>query len=560
MYFYCVEATLSNTFDDPVGPADSGWLAMPCLALCAIEAAPTTSTMLRASDVGYRTRATDPGGVVAYKPFVVEAFKVDVAANLDPTKTAVAGAWGTLTFNNLDNSLDATVAAWNSDGQVVRVLRGQKTLDATRNIFVDPPYASLVQVFVGVMGPWQVTSTTVEVALRDATYYLERQVPRNLYGGTGGLDGEVGLQGLPKPMGIGGNFGGLKNVTPVLVDAANLIYQVNDGPVSAITVVSDGGYAGIVASGDVANLYSGSTTAGHYRTSLALGLLQLGSIPTFNLTVTFSVVLSGAKSIQQLAREALLLMTVPLANISSADGINLDTLGANAAAVARAAGSFNSQYLSTGDQMDGPTLLSRLLEAVGAYLVPGKDGKLRMLVVTTIPGGATPVLSLDDTTIVTIDPDNLPDTIDPPPWRIRLAWDRNWTVMTSGLAGATPASTVTWLAAGFRTVSAGASAVALLQVTRPSDPPVIGQDGSLSDFVVGGTNIQLVANDLISLWGLKRRLYSIVIPHFLADVVDWGSIVKVTSSFDGLNAGKLGQIVGWSYASGDATVTLKVLV
>jgi hypothetical protein len=560
MYFYCVEATLSNPFDDPVGPADSGWLAMPCLALCAIEAAPTTSMVLRASDAGYRTRATDPGGVRVYPPSVVEAFKVDVSANLDPTKTAVAAAWGALTFNNMTNSLDATVAAWNSDGQPVRVLRGQKTLDPTRGILLDPPYASLVQVFVGVMGPWQVTPTTVEVALRDATYYLERQVPRNLYGGTGGLDGEVGLQGLPKPMGIGGSFGGMKNVTPVLIDAANLIYQVNDGPVSGITVVSDGGYAGIVASGDVPSLYSGSTTAGHYRTCLALGLLQVGSIPTFNLTVTFNAVLTGTKAIQQLAREALLLMTVPLANIASADGVNLDTLGANAAAVTRAVGSFNSQYLPTGDQVDGPTLLSRLLEPVGAYLVPGKDGKLRILVVTTIPGGATPVISLNDSTIVSITPDNLPNTIDPSPWRIRLAWDRNWTIMSSGLAGATPPATVTWLASGFRTVSAGATPVALLAVSRPSDPPAIGQDGSLSDSAVGGTNVQLVANDLISLWGLKRRLYSIVIPHFLADLVDWGSVVKVTSTFDGLNAGKLGQVVGWAYASGDATVTLKVLV
>ena len=39
--------------------------------------------------------------------------------------------------------------------------------------------ATTAQVFVGVMGPWQVTPTTVEVALRDASYYLERQVPRN---------------------------------------------------------------------------------------------------------------------------------------------------------------------------------------------------------------------------------------------------------------------------------------------------------------------------------------------------------------------------------------------
>ena len=82
------------------------------------------------------------------------------------------------------------------------------------------------------MGPWLVTPTTVQVALRDASYYLERQVPRNLYGGTGGLDGEVGLAGQAKPLVFGGPTDAvIKNMTPVLVDPANLIYQVNDGPV-----------------------------------------------------------------------------------------------------------------------------------------------------------------------------------------------------------------------------------------------------------------------------------------------------------------------------------------
>ena len=106
MYFYAVEATLSNPFDDPVGLAESGWAATPNLALCEIETAPTRSMVFLASDVGYRTRATDPGGVVAYPPSVVEAFKVDVEANLDPTKSAVAAAFGNLTLNNLDGSLD----------------------------------------------------------------------------------------------------------------------------------------------------------------------------------------------------------------------------------------------------------------------------------------------------------------------------------------------------------------------------------------------------------------------------------------------------------------------
>ena len=382
MYFYAVEATLSNPFDDPVGPAKSGWAATPNMALCEIETAPTRSMVLLASDVGYRTRATDPGGVVAYPPSVVEAFKVDVEANLDPTKSAVAAAFGNLTLNNLDGSLDSIVSNWNSDGQPIRVLRGQKTLDAARGILLDPPYASLVQVFGGVMGPWFVTPTAVQTALRDASYYLERQVPRNLYDGTGGLDGEVGLAGRAKPLAYGGPTNSvIKNVTPVLVDASNLIYQVNDGPVLSIGPIYDGGYAGITASGDVADLYSGTTAAGHYRTCVAKGLFQLGSSPTFEATADLVASAATLSRTDQLARYLLAtVMSVPLSSISSADGIALNSLGPDPAVVGRAMALGSALYVATDDAVDGVTLLSRVLEPSGALLVPGSDGLLRIYV------------------------------------------------------------------------------------------------------------------------------------------------------------------------------------
>ena len=70
-------------------------------------------------------------------------------------------------------------------------------------------------------------------------------------------------------------------------------------------------------------------------------------------------------------------------------------------------------------------------EASGALLVPGARAAADLRS-GAIPRGATPVLSLDDTTIVSIDAPTA-ETVDPSPWRIRLAWDRNWTVLTSNL-------------------------------------------------------------------------------------------------------------------------------
>jgi hypothetical protein len=806
--FYAVEAMINNPFDDPIGPADSGWLTTPVLALCAIEAAPTTSTVLRASDLGYRTRATDAGGVQVYPPSVVEAFHVDLSANLDPTKSAVAAAWGTLTFNNLDNKLDQIVSNWNSDGQTIRVLRGQKQLEAflgfgtirassgtyisssrvlataapavvrqdwssgapivlnepaginlsptpldfsgwtdtaltqstdgtlapdgtstaqrfactvavaqhyssfqsvgvanvsqtlslyvkafgaqryaglilydqitpsnliyavfdliaatvtftgnqgtgsgavgsitpvlangwyrislrgvpsavantiiarwglsnapsaaipgyggvttdglyaygaqletgaltsfmpssrsadnlypARQILVDPPYASLIPVFVGVMGPWRVTPTTVEVALRDASYYLERQVPRNLYGGTGGLDGEVGLAGQPKPKALGMKAGSpmpLKNVTPTLVDASNLIYQVTDDVLATGgggVIPYDGGVP-LTYSSSVPSLYSGSTIAGHFRICEALGLFQLGSIPVFGVTADVSPINSGSTFGEQDNTVGGLmlyllgtLMAVPASMISATNAI-LTPLGSNPAASGRASKLSCALYLSSNDTIDGVTLVSRVLESSGALLVPGRDGALRMFLPAAIPVGSWPVLSLDDTTIVSIAAENLPSSIDPAPWRMRIAWDHNWTVETS-LAGAVTPAQVTWLSQAFRTAYASAAPSALLLMARANDAPVIGADGGICDTGVSGADVKAVAADSIALWGTKRRLYSVTVPHFLSDGLDWGSVVKLKSSFDGLNAGKLGQIVGWAYASGDSTAVLKVLV
>jgi hypothetical protein len=801
--FYAIEATINRPFTDPVGPADSGWAVMPIGALCELEAQPSSSTMIFASDQGYRTRDTDPSGVVIYPASVVDAFNVNVGVNLDPTQSAVAAAWGTLELANLEHLYDATVAAWNTDGQAIRILRGTKTredfagvasgrttqgsyFDGTRtmqiapprtlrqdwttgspivlnepastnilphsmdflspwgnsnlvlsndgtlapdgitpavlasdtatvtvahylniqgigvanvqntfsvfakysshqwlnlvlfeqaatgnavqatfdlvngtvtqtfrggssgltlsssivalpngwyrcsltctpgvsggfiitrlamvtgptggvnsytgtgtgyylwgaqletgtltsyiatttaavaraadlnyparNIFVDPPYASLVQIFAGVMGPWLLKETTVEIALRDPSYYLERPVPRNLYGGTGLLDGDTGLVGLQKPIAIGEKaVASLSNISPVLIDASALIYQVHDGA-CFIFAVYDGGYAGNVFQADVANLYVGTTTAGHYRTCVAKGLFQLGSTPVFQVTADISENWSLGALVSQLAYRMLITnMGVPSTLVSSADGQTLDARGADPVFLALAMAMEVALYIASSDSPTGVSLLSRLLEPTGAQLVPCRDGKLRAFVPCAIPGGTLPVFTFDATTIVSINVDVLPSSVDPPPWRVRIACDRNWTVMTSGLAGAVPAARLTWLAAPFRVGVAQASPTALTQMAKPNDQPVLAQDSGAFG-TASSAAVAAIASGMLALWGMRRKIYLIEVPATVGETLDWGSVVEVISDFDGLQAGKLGQVVGWSYHSTDATATFRVLV
>ena len=75
------------------------------------------------------------------------------------------------------------------------------------------------------------------------------------------------------------------------------------------------------------------------------------------------------------------------------------------------------------------------------------------------------------------------------------------------------------------------------------------------------TRAQIIVNSMLGLWGVPRHLYEITVPRAIGLALDWASIVNVTSDFDGLPApGKLGQIVGWRYSSGDPTAMFRVLV
>lgn len=98
------------------------------------------------------------------------------------------------------------------------------------------------------------------------------------YAGTGGIEGPDDQTGIPKPLALGN----VEFADGRLIDATNLIYQVNDGPVEAINGVYDrvaslgtstGDYAGLAA------LIAASIPAGGWGTCEALGLVRLGAPP-----------------------------------------------------------------------------------------------------------------------------------------------------------------------------------------------------------------------------------------------------------------------------------------
>lgn len=582
--FYVAEIDIFRGFVDPLGEADLVCLAAPSLALCQIETGVATTVTLNVSDSGYRTHASDPKGVVAYPPLIASAFQLDTAVNLDPTQSAIAASWGSLTLNNLDDALDQYLTTWQTDGQTVRIYLGEKTYDAARGVWLDPAYATLTQIFCGVLGPWQPDIHTVSLALRDVSYYLERQMQRSFFGGTGGLDGTTDMTGVAKPIAVGGsNTHPILNVTPLPLDSANLIYELSEAGLqnpygfSYIAVTAFDGGAALTTTATVTLIESTMPAAGAAITDV-LGHLRLGSTPAFQLTADIRaydgvifVVIAGipflndiipptdVASVALRALQSPTLLAVPVGYIGGYGGMQIETYGVDPAATAAAMALLVGVFVASGEAMDGVGFMHRMLAGTGAILAPGRDGKLRLLVLAAIPNGTASVLTFDDTNTADIKRVALPATIDPAPFRIRLGYGRNWTVQSGNLAGAITPSRQAFVATAVR-VATGASPIdALTSTDRPTDPPIIGADGASVETTLGAT--QTVVNNMAALWGVPRRLYEVTVPANVGLALDWASVVTLVADFDVLSApGKQGQIVGWRYNSADATTMFRVLV
>lgn len=499
--------------------------------------------MLRASDVGYRTREADAGGLQVYPPLLDQAFALDRRMDLTPGGSSAAIAYGQVLFENNDRRFDAVAAVSNSDGRSVRIYAGQKTWDVARGIQVDPPLANLSLLFAGIATPWTLSDTQLAIPLRDAGYWIAQPLQSALYSGTGGLNGTADLTGKPIPKTRGGTAGKpVQNITPVLVDATNRIYQYSDAA-GTVANLYEGGDTNITFQANVADLYVGTTNAGQYRTCNTLGLFQLGSKPvrpiTCDVTGQFpsaGVVTTAVAIARYLLAED---MTLPAGNLDTASFTALDATYNYTAGV----------YFR--DVTTGAAAAAYVLGSLGAQLFPTRAGKLAAMALRAPTG--TPAATFTTAQGVSLIPNRLPQQLDPPPYRWRVGYGGNYTLQTTDLAPAITDARRAFLAADYRLAAWSSSAV-LTQYRRPNDPERVA--GCLLNLA----DAQAVADALGALWGVRRRLYDLVLPVEIGRVREIGDIVTLRWPVENLAAGSLGIVVGEQIRSGDAVSILQVLV
>lgn len=457
------------------------------------------------SDKGWRAPVGDPDGAKVSLPRLVTSPSIQRVLNLSLDQAAAGFSWGNGTLARVDSDyyfegLDNGAINYNStDGAPVRVYLGLKPYDAARGIYTDPEMNDLLPIFTGVAQQWRISRDTIQVPLRDVMYLLDAPLQRLVYSGAGGLGGDAAIAGLPLPKTRGGTaVYPVRNVKPVLVDATHLIYQYTDGP-GTVEALYEGAAAGFTYQGDVADLYSGTTDAGKYRTDNARGLFQLGTNATADITcdVTGEFPRGGAVTVPaEIARR---LITEDM-NIAAG---HLD-LGAFSLAEAQY-DYVSGAYFAPDENWSGLSAVALMLRSIGAKIATSRAGKLRPYVVRGYAAPADAVYTARD--IQDIRDQAIPEGLSPVVSRIRVRFGRNWTVQSGGYLGSATASRKQFVASA-GPVASWADGTNLIKYPSAKDPDVI------ETALLVEADAQAVADALGGFWGIPRRAFEIDLPLY----------------------------------------------
>jgi hypothetical protein len=236
------------------------------------EALPGIRT-LYFSDVGFTTEPADSPANTYWQ----RRIQVPLTARLALfAGTATGGrsdvSFGAVVLANDDGALDG-LADYDWDGRLVEVLYTPNPR---------PVLADFAVVFSGA-AERLLPGDDLEIEVRDLQVLLDEPLQPARFAGTGGAEGPAEFKDRRKPT----LFGVRRQFTPLLLDAANLVWCYHSGPVGGPLAVRDAGVALPVAANyaTYAALIAAAIPAGQYATCNALGLLRLNAPPAGALTI-----------------------------------------------------------------------------------------------------------------------------------------------------------------------------------------------------------------------------------------------------------------------------------
>ena len=193
-----------------------------------------------------------------------------------------------------------------------------------------------------------VVETTSPNALLQGTIYTE------VYGGSGGLDGDTALRNRPKPQ----VYGSPDFIEPVLISASFLIYQAAaNGQVSFNTVYDGGEPLNFDTNYNTfAELATATIANGSYATCRALGIFRLGATPASAVRCDVSSFLNSTAEIITDIATTRGGLDISQINIGSLGGLPADLIG---------------YYLDGTTDRSTLSVIQELLIGVYGFMAPG---------------------------------------------------------------------------------------------------------------------------------------------------------------------------------------------
>ncbi len=430
---------------------------------------------------------------------------------------------------NADGTYDDLMTSISVNGQEIicsiGVMSGRDTVE---------PYADFVQFAVLTGERFKVERNRITFETQDPALHLATEtVQQSVYAGTGDLEGSSEIAGKRRPFADGIVF----NITPTLVIPGELLWQVNDGPVSAISSVKDGGVAltfsadyatvallraaGLAPSPDV-------TPPGSYSTCLAEGYFLLGGSSFSQVTADVTGVrLTTADIIENVALTSAML-TVDDIDASSFMDLN------------------NSQPASVGYYLDSESsetcadMFTRLMTGIGGW--HGMTA-LGLFQVRRFEAPSALASAYYDTTggnIVDIDRTALPSGVDPPPHRRRVTYGRNWTVMSTilGAVSAGDPALADYLAKPYKVASTSEAQSTTILNNWPHAP----DPDPVEAYFANEADASAEATRLYTLYSTGYTAYRFTLKNVLF-VHQIGEVVNVTDARLTLSGGRYLRLV-----------------
>jgi hypothetical protein len=392
---------------------------------------------------------------------------------------------GEMVVNNTSGEFDFLPQRYSISGRMIEIKYGK----------VNTHYSQWITAFRGTASDFFSDETTLTFDLVDNGFKLTVPLQTIVYGGTGGIDGTTDIAGKKKPRAFGYVF----NVKPPEIYPNFHVFQVNNGPVNAITAVRDSGVA-LAFSADYltsALLIAATIPGGQYATCLAEGMFrivyqvtQLGSITADvqgdKLGGVFATTTAAIISRVLSTSTTLLASDLYQPSFNTLDLIQPAPVG---------------YWSDENDTTAVVDVIYNLMSAIGGWGGFRRDGKLA---VTRFDAPvAPPNVRIEKIDIIDIKRGHLPNGISPPPAKWQIGYQRNYTVQTQP-AGATTDAMRSFIAQEYRYGTAEANSIRVDYPFSKDPAPVASYFRDLADAVTEATR-------RLNLFRVSRALYTIKI-------------------------------------------------